>query len=322
MYKEFNEIEMDLTEYGEQPLTKLEQKRLKHRIVKQLPRRRRRGYGVGVAAILAISLVVFNHQTIANMPFVADVLEDWRTEQEVDWVNYKNAVGQTMTTQLGALTVNEVLIDYDKVLVSATLQTTENLAFSYRHQLLPTILVEGQSVEIIGGNAQSIEQNNEMFTIYNEIKLSRPIEAAEVSMQLSYNRILTPDTEQRLGELLAEPWTFDLVATQLAVQQKTINHTINQRIELLNGQSLVIDRIVTTPISTTIYYSDSNFNQSPDISLYDIDGKRYHWQSASSEDDGSGVLDFPGASFVGKQMYMEVSKDGEKISDRILVIQH
>ncbi|KOY83504.1 DUF4179 domain-containing protein [Lysinibacillus macroides] len=313
MYKDFNDITIDTTEFEEQPLTKLEQKRLKRRIVKQLPRKRRRiGYRLGTVAILALSIVIFQHQSIANMPFVASLLEEWRQDKAVDWGDYKNVVGQTVTTQFGALTVNEVLLDYDKILVSATLQPADKQAFSYRHQLLPTISIDGQPIDDVGYSAQSIEQNDAMFTIYSEIKLPQPVDAAQVSIQLSYNRMLLPNGTQPFGQLLEEPWTFNVVATQAAVQQQTKEYPIQQPITLADGQSLTVERIVTTPISTTIYYS--NASQKPDFALFDKNGERYMWDSATHEDDGSGILHFPGAFFSKQALYI-----GTKKSEQLVV---
>lgn len=313
MYKDFNDITIDTTEFEEQPLTKLEQKRLKRRIVKQLPRKRRRiGYRIGTVAILVLSIVIFQHQSIANMPFVASLLEEWRQDKAIDWGNYKNIVGETVITQFGALTVNEVLLDYDKVLVSATLQPAAKRTFSYRHQLMPTISINGQPIEDIGLSTQSIEQNNAMFTIYNEIKLPQPVDAAQVSIQLSYNRMHLPNDKQPFGQLLEEPWTFNVVATQEAVQQQTKEYSIQQPITLADGQSFTVERIVTTPISTTIYYS--NASQRLDFALFDKNGERYMWDSATHEDDGSGILHFPGAFFSKQALYI-----GTKKSEQLVV---
>lgn len=326
VYKDLNEIEIDLTEFEEQPFSKLEKKRVQKKALKKLSlNKRNNGFSMGAAAaVLAVGLVAINHQAIANIPFVASLLEEWKQTEEVDWMPYKNTIGVTSTTQMGDLTVNEVIVDHDKILISATLQKTDATEFSYQHQLLPAISINGETVEVKTTEAQSIEQNSEMYTIYNQITMAQPIEDGNLSMQLIYDHMMTPGSESLHGEKLAEPWTFDITASQLSVQQQTVVKELNQHISLIDGSSFSIDRIITTPISTTIYYSGAALQQSPDITLYDESGQNYYWNSAYHEDDGTGIINYSGASFVNRDMLLEVFLDGKPISNRMTIshIQH
>ena len=321
VYKDFNEIEMDLTEFEDQYLTKGECKQIKHRALKKLPQKKRRylGSSVAAAAVLAISLVAFNQQSIANIPFVAGLLENWNQPNEVDWTPYKNTIGQTMSTEFGDLTLNEIIVDYDKLLVSATLELAEDSTFSYRHQLVPSIIMNGQKVEKVRNSTQSIEQNNDMYLVYNEIQLEGPIKDELMSIQLSYDRMLTPSGEPAFGESIAEPWIFDVTAAQLAVQEETVVKKLNQQVALPNGQSVVIDSIVTTPISTTVYFSGYDLDENSQMALVNEAGTVYSWQSQTVEDDGTGVLNFSGATFVDQPIYLELYEYDQSISDRIFI---
>ncbi|MEG0471443.1 MAG: DUF4179 domain-containing protein [Solibacillus sp.] len=321
IYKDFNDIEMDLTEFQEQPLTTAERKKIQNRILKQLPNKRRYiGSSIAVAAVLTISLVAFNHQTIANMPFVAGLLENWNHSNEVDWAPYKNSIGQTMSTEFGDLTLNEIIIDFDKVLISSTLQLAEGSTFSYRHQLTPTITINGQTMEENGASAQSIEQNSGMFSIYNEVQLARPIVEEIVAIQLSYDRMHTPSGEPPFGVSVEEPWTFDVTASQLAVQQQTIMKELGgQHVALPDGQSIVIDRILTTPISTTVYFNALTLDDGIKFALVNEDGNVYSWQSGTTDDNGSGEFTFSGASFVDQALYLELYDYDQLVSERIFI---
>ncbi|MFJ7953054.1 DUF4179 domain-containing protein [Lysinibacillus sp. NPDC096418] len=321
MYKDFNDIEMDLTEFEDQWLTKVERKQIKRRALKKLPQKKRRylGSSVAAAAVLAISLVAFNQQSIANIPFVAGLLENWNQSNEVDWTPYKNTIGQTMSTGFGDLTLNEIIVDYDKVLVSATLELAEDSTFSYRHQLVPSIKINGQIVEKVSNSAQSIEQNNNMYLVYNEIQLEGPIKDELVSIQLSYDRMLTPSGEPPFGESVAEPWIFEVKAAQLAVQEQTIVKKLNQQVALPNGQSIVIDSIVTTPISTTVYFSGYTLDENSRMALVNEAGTVYHWQTQTTEDNRTGVMNFSGATFVDQPIYVELYDSNQLTGDRIFI---
>lgn len=320
IYKDFNEIEMDLTEFEEQPITKSMRKKIERRTIKKLPKKRRfMGSMLVAAAVLAVSLVALNHQTIANIPFVAGLLEDWNHPNEVDWTPYKNTIGQTMSTNFGDLTVNEIIVDYDKVLISATLQLADDSTFSYRHQLKPTIAINGQTVVEVRGGAQSIEKNSNMYLIYNEIQLNGPIQDELVSIHLTYDRMSTPSGEPPFGVSIAEPWTFDVTATQLTVQQQTIFKDLKRHVALPNEQSIIIDRIITTPISTTVYFSNYALDRDSRIALVDETGNVHGWQMQSVEDDGTGYMTFTGVNFVDQPLYIQLYDYEDPISDRIFI---
>ncbi|MBP1988890.1 hypothetical protein [Paenibacillus eucommiae] len=50
------------------------------------------------------------------------------------------------------------------------------------------------------------------------------------------------------------PWVFDIAVPteQLATTSETIH--FNQEVQLGNGQSIRLDKIIVTPISTILYY--------------------------------------------------------------------
>lgn len=323
IYKELNEIEIDLGEFEEATFTKLEKKRVQKRVKKKL-KLVKPNKGVGVAAsALVIGLLVMNHQTIANMPFIAALLEDWGGTEKADWSSYKTVIGETRTTEMGDLTLNEVIVDYDKIMISATFEKNEATAFSYRHQFFPTIIINGEKVERGGSAAQSIEQNSSMYTIYNEVTLAEPVEATDFDIQIIYDEMHTPQTKTLEGETLEQPWVFDIKASQLTVQNETTVHDLHQTIQLQNGDKLVIDRIVTTPISTTIFYSGLSSDRSPNINLFDAEGNRYHWNSAYGDDDGTGEIHYTGASFVESELYIQVfSKftEDDAISEKVKIL--
>ena len=86
-------------------------------------------------------------------------------------------------------------------------------------------------------------------------------------------------------------------------------HDVQQTLHLENGEQLVIERILTTPISTTIFYSGLSSDHSPNILLFDAEGNRYHWQTAYGDDDGTGEIHYTGASFVESELFLQAFSD-------------
>lgn len=320
LYSDFNDIEADVSIYENESLTKLESKRITKRIHSKLnPSKRLKSFNGVVAASVVLVAALVTSPTIANMPLVAGLLEDWETGEEVDWTPYKNTIGLTSVTENGELTVNEVIVDYDKLLISSTLVKVDSFDYSYQYQLVPDIYIGGRQVDV-NTSAQSIEQNSTMYSVYSEVGLASPIDPAELEIELVYQRILTPNEDDPInGVELSEPWTFTVNANQLAVQEKTIISTPALVVPTLDGGSFVIDKVIRTPISTTIEYSNSTLGTETDVQLVDAEGNIYNWQSGSHEDDGTGMFSFPGASFVDKELFVEVRTHDGDIGERIAV---
>jgi hypothetical protein len=98
-------------------------------------------------------------------------------------------------------------------------------------------------------------------------------------------------------------------------------HDVKQKIDLKNRGQFIIERIITTPISTMIYYSGALNDHAPNITLYDQDGNNYQWNSSYAEDDGTGIINFSGVSFVDKDMFLQVTIDEEPISERTKILK-
>lgn len=323
IYSDFNDIEADISSHSHEPLTKLEKKRIAKTIYTKLsPVKKRGGFIAASVAAIALSAIVVTSPTIANMPLVAGFLEDWIPGEEQDFTAYKNPIGITATTANGELTLNEVIVDYDKLLISSTFVKADGFDYSYKYQVVPDIYIDGQKVEVVNTSAQSIEQNSSMFTVYSEITLAAPLDSSELNLEVVYGRMLTDSEADPIeGVKLSEAWTFDVTANQLAVQEETIVSTPAITIPTFDGGSFVIDKVVRTPISTTLYFSGSSEGSALDIQLVDAEGNVYSWDMASHEDDGSGIFSFSGASFVDKELAVQVrdSHTGDNIGDKVVI---
>lgn len=323
LYSDFNDIESDITSQNHEPLTKLEKKRIAKTIYTKLsPVKKRGGFIAASVAAIALSAIVVTSPTIANMPLVAGFLEDWIPGEEQDFTAYKNPIGITATTANGELTLNEVIVDYDKLLISSTFVKADGFDYSYKYQVVPDIYIDGQKVEVVNTSAQSIEQNSSMFTVYSEITLAAPLDSSELNLEVVYGRMLTDSEADPIdGVKLSEAWTFDVTANQLAVQEETIVSTPAITIPTQDGGSFVIDKVVRTPISTTLYFSGSSEGTALDIQLVDAEGNAYSWDMASHEDDGSGIFSFSGASFVDKELAVQVRDmtTGDNIGDKVVI---
>jgi hypothetical protein len=270
IFKELNDVKLDLSEFEEIPLSEYEQKRILKDVHKQIkPKKQKKKWlGVSVAVVAACLLSVtltIDKGIIANMPIVGEPIEKYINQNEnLNYSSYKTAIGETAENSRGKLTLNEVLLDNQRILLSATFEPAEGVKFDYQTYIQPTVKVNGQEYTVTTGG-QSIELNNSMFTIYNDVDLSEGIATEEVNIEISYDtwRYHLDDEE-----VIEQPWTFDVQVSQenLLAEKKVFE--MNETITLNNGEVVTIGKVVTTPISTTVYY-DLSQSKSEGI-IFDI----------------------------------------------------
>lgn len=323
LYSDFNDIDANIDSPETNSLTKLEKKRIQKRIQKKLsPVKRRGGFIAASVAAIALSAIVVTSPTIANMPLVAGLLEDWMPGENQDFTEYKNPIGITATTENGELTLNEVIVDYDKILISSTFVKPDDFSYSIRYQMVPDIYMNGEKLEVTNTAAQSIEQNSSMYTVYSEVGLASPLDSAELDLEIVYARMLTPNESDPIdGVRLSDPWKFDVNASQLAVQENTVVSTPSLTVPALDGGSFVVDKVIRTPISTTIYFSESTVGSELDIQLVDSQGTVYAWDGSLMEDDGTGMFSFSGVSFVDKELFIQAREyfTGDRLGEKLAI---
>ncbi|CAM4417807.1 hypothetical protein BAMA_04170 [Bacillus manliponensis] len=261
IYKELNNMKLDVTEFEEKPLTKLQEKQWEKRVLNKLHKKKRskKWLSVAAACIIITSIAVpLTNPSVANVPFIAEPIEhfnDPEKKQQLDYSKYKTIVGETAENEYGKLTLNEVLVDDNNLLIGSTFEPAEGIAFDYQKALIPKIQINGEDLTVTRGG-ESIEINDAMFTIYNDIELSHLPQTETLQLEISYD---TFDWDT----VMNKPLVFHIEASQseLIKDKKTFN--TNEMITLHNDQSIVIEKVVVTPISTSIYYDATQSTHNP-----------------------------------------------------------
>jgi len=266
IYKELNEVKLDISEFQETPLSIMEQQRIIKGFKKKTkPYKQKKYWLVASAAVVAIAIIslslAMDKGTIASMPFVGGVVEEFNYPNEnVDFSSYKTAIGETVENDLGKLTLNEVMLDDQQIVLSATFEPADGVKFDYQTHFRPVVKVNGQDYTVTTGS-QSIELNDSMFTIYNNINLSQVVTTENVHIEISYDS-WSSSTHDIV--VIEQPWRFEVQVPQENLLAKKKVFDMNKTITLNNGEIVTIEKVVSTPISTTVYY-DLSQTQSRNI---------------------------------------------------------
>ncbi len=253
VYKQLNQVQMDLEEYGETYLSEDEKKRWENRVLKKLTdqrvKRRKKYLGLIAAVLLAAGVSLGSGLlTVANVPIVGGLIETYLhgEEAQANFSAYKTAIGKTVENEYGKMTLNEVLIDGGRLLISSSFEPADGVQFHYRMHPMPTVLMNGQKVTDSMG-AQSIEMNHTLFTVYNEVQIPNLPLGEEIHFQITYDNL---DFDFPIDN----PWVFEITVPTEQVVARSETIQFNQELPLENGQSIYLKRMIVTPISSVLYY--------------------------------------------------------------------
>lgn len=171
-------------------------------------------------------------------------------KEDLNFEDYKTVVDMTTENGLGRLTLNEIIIDDNQILLNATFKPVKDLNFDHQIFFFPQVFVNGKEFTVRNGG-QTIQQSDKSYTIYSSVKLSELPEDKILNLDIRYN-------DWNGEKKIDEPWEFQVEATQESLQEDKKVFPVEKKVKLLDGQEITIEKVVSTPISTTIYFRSEN----------------------------------------------------------------
>lgn len=291
-YQELNDLKLDLSEYGEEPLTEGERQRWNKRVLRKLPRRRagsrariRLGIAAAaVAAVLTLGLAMpFGQATLARIPFVAGLIERYMNgENPPDYSPYKTAVGETAENAFGKLTLNEVLVEADRLLIGSTFEPAPGVRFNYRTHLTPRVLVNGEDLQLTRGS-QSVKESDGRYTIYGDVQFRDLPGEGPLKLRIAYDTLSTPSHKTIAIE---EPWVFEVEVSTDSIARDTRTIELNRTIELENGERVTLLRAIVSPVSTLVSFDATKASDSIGFKLVSAGGEEIPYREAHVFDEG------------------------------------
>lgn len=290
IYKDLNDVNLDINQYEEQELTSLQKKNWESRVLKKIRKNKTRHtkkyVGVAAAVILATGISLSSGTvTFANIPFVGGMIEGFiGTNEHVNYDTYKTAIGTTAENEYGKWTLNEAMIDSGRLLISSTFEPAKGVKFNYKMHPMPTILMNGQSLTS-GTLSQSIKVHDSMYTIYNEVRISDLPIGETIAFHIKYDNLDWSIDKKVL--LIDKPWVFDIqVPTeQLAAASETI--VFDQEVQIGDGLPIRLNKLVVSPVSTILYYDWPEQENHISFKIVSESGTEIYPSSATISPEGS-----------------------------------
>lgn len=260
IYNDLNNVGLDLTEYEEHQLSTDEQVSWERRVRRKLPPRStrltRRWAAAAAAFIIILSAVLSHNQiSLAKMPFAERLIEQIIGRgQQADYSPYKTAIGETATNAQGRMTLNELMIEGDRLLINATFEPAEGVVFSEENRLFPHVTVNGIEGEWSGMNTSESVDPNGIYTLFGSINLLNLPEVDTMQVKVTYD-LVNYAAEHPIH--VKQPWAFNVELSASAINRDTITVQLDKKIQLAGYGEVTIEKVMASPASTLLYYKDN-----------------------------------------------------------------
>ncbi|MEO4055171.1 DUF4179 domain-containing protein [Solibacillus sp. CAU 1738] len=258
--KELNNEKIDFDQFEKQSLTDIEKKVIKKRIKKKLNGRRSMPVKIIslVASIALVSIIAVNSNfALANISIIGEKLEAFVYSKAGTLTDYKTIVGESVEDNGVKVTLNEIILDEGQLLISSTFHTNfkgDDLAYNWFTDI--DVYIDGQKIEMGGGGGP--REITESYINYfwaadiGDIDLKN-----EKAIRIVFNDLERSDSEK----IMKGKWKFKFKASGENLIASTNRIPINHSFTLENGQNIVVEELILTPITSKLVYKMTNISE-------------------------------------------------------------
>lgn len=260
-YKSFNDVEFDIENYEEVSVNK---ELIKSKLKSKLNKRKSKSKKILAASVSGLVLIggvfVFCEPVYANMYKVMyDIKNALGLESNLE--DYKTVVGQSITKNGLTITLNEVVLDKDVLIVSTTYKFKEELEDGYI-MAFESIYINGKPMSSGGGSAIDKNKVEKVF----RYTLDEDVKKDDLHIKIAYcNPIYFKNKKENTinGE-----WVFEFKTNRKDLELDTKSLKLNQSFELGKDETITLKEYRTNALGPNIIYDRNIHNK--DLVSYDI----------------------------------------------------
>lgn len=263
-YKSFNDVEFDIENYEEVSVNK---ELIKSKVKSKLNKRKNKSKKILAASVCGLILIgglfVFRYPVYANMYKVMyDIKNALGLESNLE--DYKTVVGQSITKNGLTITLNEVVLDKDVLVVSTTYKYKKELEDG-NIMAFENIYINGKPMNSGGsGSATIIDKNTvEEVFIYT---LDEDVKKDDLDIKIAYSDPVY--FENKKENTINGKWVFEFKTNRKDLELDTKSLKLNQSFELGKDETITLKEYRTNALGPNIIYDRNIHNK--DLVYYDI----------------------------------------------------
>lgn len=220
-----------------------------------------------ISAVLSLSLVlvsstaIINKEVSANIKKVfGDIAGYFGLQEEMN--KYATSINEPITQNGLTISINQVLIDKNKLTISSTLKSEEG-KFKGQPQSDPIININGQLIDI---NSNGISEYIDDATInkVNSYTLNNELEG-DIKININYdsiNLINESETEQIKGS-----WNFEFIINADTLKENTKEIVLDEQTKINNDEIVTLKKYSSNGMGAIIEFERSTNNSEYAIKL-------------------------------------------------------
>lgn len=261
IYEMLNECKIDLSEYTVEELTDIEKKLMMSKLKKSMKKTLHYKKYTAVAAVMICVVILFTgfgDGVYAQMKALAsDIATYLNIDKNLD--DYKTVVNQSISDKNYTITLNEVVLNNDELIVSYTVQNQERAMEDGDGNFLADIKINGKRISN-GGGGSSIQIND--YT--SQDVMSYPLSGTELDGDLDIKLTFVYNTQQ--GDEVRGDWAFEFTTNGDELRLATKEIPIHHKVTLPDGVEIELLKYTSNVMGQKIYFELKN----GDIIQYDM----------------------------------------------------
>ncbi|WP_066894618.1 DUF4179 domain-containing protein [Clostridium nigeriense] len=270
IYKAFNNIDVNIDEYDNTELTTSEIEKYKNMISEKIYIRKRPIYRQ-IAALIILSIISFSILNTSNVnaiinSFGKNLKDIFKISENKHYDNYANIINKTVTDNNISVSIEEILIEENKLIVSSTIdynnlpEKLKKSIIDKTKDILVLPLLYINDIELKSKSSQFFKISDDKIRYISLFDLENASKSKPLNCSLSYKFSSVSFKKPKNGYIEKEingTWAFDfsLNTTNIINSQKELYLKNDNMLTYKNGDVLKINKIEKSDISIKIYYN-------------------------------------------------------------------
>lgn len=267
IYSLLNEVDTDLDSYIREELEEREKvimidniRQMSGNKYKSKKRRYTTIAACAMIAVLLVSTISFNDTAYASVKSIVWQISDFLgVEKNLD--DYTTVIGSEVKDKGYAITLNEVILDKDQLIVSSYIKADEKIDEGGLMEFAD-VYINGKKASVAGGGGEKYIDEYTVSSVM-EYELEDVNTNDNLEIQILYNSIL------RNAQEIKGKWDFHFKADGQKLAADTTYINLNNKFTLPNGSEVVLKEYTSNDLGEKIYFELDNWNYKKDP-MYDL----------------------------------------------------
>lgn len=258
IYELFNNMEIDLELYERYNVTEIEERRWLNycKVIAKQAKKQYKGAIAACIVLLSITTVGVAPVLATVNPVMHSIADFMGIERDLE--PYTTVIGQSITKKGVTITLNEVILDHEELIVSTTIQSEEKIEEGYA-DACTTIYSNGKRIsDGSGGGSSQIDD----YTIEEVMhhKLNVPL-TGELDIRIVFSDIHV-NQKTKSGK-----WVFEFQTNGEMLAKDTKEVLINHCFTLEDENKIYLEKYTNNNVGEKIYFSMDKKNYDYDMQL-------------------------------------------------------